>query len=192
LKNQGNIDWNAIKRYTSPQAIKDFDKFLDALPMNVGYNALIAAGIAWLVAGSSIFFTSLQVEKVSTIRTELAKVEALKPPIPTIQYVTVPNATVKALEDKIIETYKGVSLTGSPTALIVSAADTDYFPQFLAAINTLQNGGKNWRVSISTLCVGTDCPANKLMATLKIEIAKIGEAVQDDADGKEMNLKKNK
>ncbi len=53
----GSIDWNMVKRLTSPQGAKDFDKFLDAMPVNVGYNALIAAGIAWVMAGCAVFFT---------------------------------------------------------------------------------------------------------------------------------------
>jgi hypothetical protein len=190
LKNLGNIDWNALKRYTSPQAVKDFDAFLDALPLNVGYNALIAAGMAWLLAGSSVFFTSMQVEKVSKIRTELAKVEALKPPVPIIQYVPVSEASLKDLQKKITDTYKGVTFVGTSSSLTVSALDTDYFPQFLAAINTLQNGGKNWRVSVNTLCVGRDCATSKLMANLKLEVARVGDAPKQDEDEAEGGDKK--
>lgn len=175
MKNFGNIDWNALKRYTSPQGVKDFDEFLDALPLNAGYNALIAAAIAWLLAGTAVFFTSMQVETVSKIRTELAKVEALKPPIPVIQYTPVPEAALKDAQKKISDTYKGITFAGSSAGLTVSAQDTDYFPQFLAALNTLQNGGKNWRATITSMCVGRDCTGSKLSATVKLEIARVGE-----------------
>jgi hypothetical protein len=183
VKGMGNIDWNALKRYTSPQAIKDFNVFLDALPLNVGYNALIAAGMAWIIAGVAVLFTSMEVEKVSKLRTELAKVVALKPPIPIIQYIPVPEASLKDIEKKISDTYKGISFAGGASSLTVSAADTDYFPQFLAAVNTLQNGGRNWRMGVTSLCVGRDCTGSKLSAAFKLEIAKVGEAPKEPEPG---------
>jgi hypothetical protein len=175
LKNSGSIDWTALKRYASAQGIKDFDAFLDALPLNVGYNALIAAGIAWLLAGTAVFFTAMQVESVSKIRTELAKIEALKPPVPVLQYSPVPEAQLVDFQKKISATYKGIVFTGTASALTVSAPDTDYFPQFIAALNTLQNGGRNWRAGISTMCVGRDCVNSKMSAVVKVEFARIGE-----------------
>ena len=176
-----NIDWNALKRYTSPQAFKDFNTLLDALPLNVGYNALIAAGMAWLIAGTTVFFTATEIDKVSSLRTELAKVEALKPPVPVIQYTSVATDVLKPLEKKISETYKGVAFVDSSGGATLSATDTDYFPQFLAALGFLQNGGRNWRVSIDSMCVGRDCPTSKLMAVLKVDTAKVVEPPKDDS-----------
>jgi hypothetical protein len=146
----------------------------------VGYNALIAAGIAWLLAGTAVFFTSMQIGSVSQLRTELAKVGALKPPIPVIKYEPVPEASLTGLEKKILETYKGVNFVGSGASLTLSAADTDYFPQFLAAIGTLENGGRNWKVSIDSMCVGNDCTGSKLAAVLKVEVARVGEAPKEE------------
>lgn len=180
MGNPFNIDWQAIKRYTSPQAVKDFDAFLDALPLNVGYNALIAAGIAWIVAGATVFFTATEVGKVSSLRAEMAKVEALKPPIPIIQYIPVSVDALKPLEKRLSSTYKGINFTDTGGSVTVSAQDTDYFPQFLAVINTLQNGGKNWRVSIDQMCIGRDCPAAKLVASLKVEMARVGEPPKEE------------
>lgn len=179
FKNLGKIDWSMVKRLTSPQGVKDFDAFLDALPLNVGYNALIAAGITWILAGSAVFFTALEVEKVSGLRAELAKIGALKPPIPIIKYDPVPEASIKTVQNKILETYKGVSFAGSSGSLTVSASDTDYFPQFLAALNTLQNGGRNWRVNLTSMCVGSECSSSKLSAVVKVEIARVTEAPKE-------------
>lgn len=176
MKNVGNIDWSVLKRATSPQGMKDLNIFLDALPMNVGYNALIAAGIAWVLAGAAVLFTSMQIENVSHLRAELAKVGAMKPPIPLIKYEPVPEASLDALKKKILETYKGINFVGGASGLTLSAADTDYFPQFLAALSTLENGGKNWRVSVDSMCVGSDCPSSKLLAVLKVEVARVGAA----------------
>jgi hypothetical protein len=182
LKKFADIDWDALRRTVTSQGVKDFDSFLDALPLNVGVNALIAAGIAWLVAGTSVFFTSMEISNVSHLRAEVAKVGALKPPVPVIKYDPVPEAQVAALQKKITETYKGIHFIGSTASMTISAEDTDYFPQFLAAVSTLQNGGKNWRVTISSMCVGLDCVGSKLSAVLKIETARIAEAPKDDAE----------
>lgn len=173
--NLKKIDWTVFKKYTSPQAIKDLDRFLDAVPMAVGYNALIAAGIAWLLAGSAILFTSIETEKVSKMHADLFQIEALQPPIPVLKYVPVSQAILKTLADKIMSTYKGISIVAGDGNAVVTGTDTDYFPQFLAAISYLQRGGKNWKVRIDTFCVGRTCTGAKLTANLKIETVRFGE-----------------
>lgn len=181
------LDFNALKRYTSPQAVKDFDAFLDAMPMNVGYNALIAAGLVWVMAGSAIMFTSMETEKVSKLHTDLMKVQALQPPVPVLKHIPVDKDQLKVLTDRISATFKGVSVTSNtPGSVSVSAQDTDYFPQFLAAISYLQRGGKNWKVRISTFCAGRDCQGNKLAAELKVEAVRLGEPeIKEDTGGED-------
>jgi hypothetical protein len=175
VKQLANIDWNALKRLTSPQGVKDFDAFLDGLPLKAGTNALIAAGIAWIVAGTAVFFTTMEIEKVGNLRAELAKVGALKPTVPVITYDPVPETQLVPLEKRTVETYKGIAFAGTASALTLTAGDTDYFPQFLAAINTLQNGGRNWRVSLTSLCAGADCTSSRLSAVLKVEMARVDD-----------------
>ena len=183
MKDLGKIDWRVVQRYTSPQAVKDFDAFLDALPINVGYNALIAAGLAWIIAGAAVLFTSIEVDRVTNLRAEMMKVEALQPPIPQLKYFPVGKASIDALGKKIAETYKGITvISAGDGKATVSATDTDYFAQFMAAVNTLQNGGRNWRTSIETFCVGRDCKTSKLVATLKIELAKISDPPKPEGE----------
>lgn len=176
----GDIDWNKMRRMANVQAVKDLDSFLDELPLHAGYNALIAAGIAWLLAGTSVFFTATEIDKVSALRAELTKISALKPPVPILKYDPVPEDALKGIEKKITDTYKGVSFVGSGSKLTLSASDTDYFPQFLAALNTLQNGGRNWRVNITSMCVGSECTSSKLAADLTVEMARVVEAPSED------------
>ena len=66
------------------------------------------------------------------------------------------------------------------TKLYDSAQDTDFFPQFLAAVGYFQRGAKNWKVNISEMCVGRDCKSAKLTAKLKIETVKIKEPQTED------------
>lgn len=176
------IDWVSFKRYTNPQAVKDLDRFLDAIPMTVGYNALIAASITCMMAGTAIFFVSGEIEKISKMHTELFQIEALRPPVPVIQYVPVSKGIIDTHATKITETYKGVRIVTAEGSATVTAEDTDYFPQFLAAISTLQRGGKNWKVQIDTLCVGRACASQKLTANLKISTVRIGEPEQPKQD----------
>lgn len=170
------INWNSlIKKYSDPQAVNDLDRFLDDLPTNVGYNALIAAGFAWLLAGTAIFFTSQETEKVSKLHAELMQVEALKPPVPTLQYIPIGQEAIAVISERIGKTYKGLSLVPESGGIVVTALDTDYFPQFMAAISTLQRGGRNWKVKVDKLCVGRACAGSKLSATLKIELVRFGD-----------------
>jgi len=172
------IDWTVLRKYTSLQAIKDLDRFLDAVPMAVGYNALIAAGMACLLAGTAVFFTSVETGKISKMHADLFQIQALQPPIPILQYMPVAQEVLKTQADKIMSTYKGISiLVNSAGSAVITAHDTDYFPQFLAAVSYLQRGGKNWKVMIDTFCVGRDCPASKLTANLRIEMVRFGEPV---------------
>lgn len=166
--------------------MKDLDAFLDLLPVNVGYNALIAAGLACLMGGAAVWFTALETEKVSKLHSDLINVEALQPPVPVLKYVTVDSTALQPLLKKISETYKGISMSGGGEAgVTITAQDTDYFPQFLAAISYLQRGGKNWKVKINTLCVGRECTSSKLSATLKIELVRFGEPEIKKADEEE-------
>lgn len=186
MKDLSKIDWRSVQRYASPQAMKDFDRFLDAMPLNVGYNALIAAGIIWLVAGASVLFTSMEVEKVSKLRAELMEVEALQPPIPTLKHIAVPKAALDQVVKNVGETFKGISLITTDGEVTVSAADTDFFPQFLGAVSFLQNGAKSWKVKISTMCVGRDCSGSKLSANFKVETVRVGEPdTKKEKDGKD-------
>jgi hypothetical protein len=160
-----------LQRYTSAQAVKDFDHFLDALPINVGYNALIAAGLTCLMGATSVWFSAQQLENVGKLHTELTNVQALQPPVPVLKYVPVSAAVLKPLADKILANFKGIKIEAGEGTVKVSAPDTDYFPQFLAAISYLQRGGRNWKVQTQALCVGRDCKSNdRMFAEFKVEM----------------------
>ena len=83
--NFGKIDLATVKKYANPASIKDFDRFLDELPMNVGYNALISAGVALLLGVASVLFASMETEKVSKLHASLMEVQALQPPVPVVK-----------------------------------------------------------------------------------------------------------
>ena len=172
----GKINRGIFRKYINPQAVKDLDSFLDAMPLNVGYNALIAAGLAWVLGGGAVLFASMETEQVSKLHSNLMEVQALRPPVPVLKYTPVSQQILRDLTKKITETYKGIRITVNSNGIVtLNAQDTDYFPQFLAAISYFQRGGKNWKVKINTLCVGRDCTGSKLSANLKIETVRFGE-----------------
>lgn len=178
------FDIASFKRLTNPQSIKDLDKFLDALPLNVGYNALIAAGMAWVIAGAALLFASTQTAHINKLRTDLLAVEALKPPVPSIEYIPVSSQTLEPVRQKIEKTFKGTTLSiRSEGTVTLSANDSDYYPQFQAAISHLENSGRNWRVSIVSMCAGRECTGQPLQAELTVEVARINAPTQNNRFG---------
>ena len=169
-----NINMATIQKYTSPQAVKDFDAFLDAVPATVGYNALIAAGVVCFMGAASVWFAAQQMQHVSKLHTELTGLKGLKPPVPVLKYVPVNSAVLKPLIGKIQETFKGIKMESGEGVVRVTAQDTDFFPQFLAAISYLQRGGQNWKINTQKLCVGRDCKSEKLYAEFKVEMVQFG------------------
>src|ERR1700722_12927613 len=97
--NLKDFNMATIQKYTSPQAMKDFDSFLDALPLNVGYNALIAAGLVCLMGATSVWFSAQELQKVSQLHADLTNVQALQPPVPVLKYLPVSTAGLKPLTE---------------------------------------------------------------------------------------------
>ena len=190
--NLKDFNMATIQKYTSPQAMKDLDAFLDALPINVGYNALIAAGVVCLMGASSVWFSALQLQNVSKLHSDLTNVQALQPPVPVLKYAPVSVAILKPLVEKIQNTFKGIRVEAGDGTVKMVAQDTDYFPQFLAAVSYLQRGGRNWKVKTQTLCVGRECKADKLYAEFKVDMVLFGSPETKTADdtGKGDNKKK--
>ena len=164
-----------IKKYTNPQAVKELDKFLDAMPMNVGYNALIAAGLAWLLAGCMILFASMESTKMAEIQAELAKVEALKPPVPVLDNINVGQNQLKQFVETVDGLYPGIAFKVNRGSLSVSGSLAHY-AQFRGAISHVQSGGKSWQVEFKRLCVGRECKGPQLQADLNIKIVKVKDA----------------
>lgn len=171
------IDMAALQRLANPQAIKDFDRFLDAMPLNVGYNALIAAGIAWVLAGIGVLFASMEASKVTALRADLMEIESLRPPIPELEYVAIGKSNLSELAKKMEKLYPGITiLVDGEGSVTVSGSAVSYYPQFRAAIGHFQSGGKSWHVNVEQLCVGRECKGPSLQAELSVEAAHIAEA----------------
>lgn len=166
-----------LKRLINSRSIRDLDDFLDEIPLNVGYNALLFVGIMWAIAAGTLFFTINQADKAAALRAEIMGVKALKPPVPSLEYTAVDRKKIEEFAEFVRKTYQGINVvTRNGGQVILTAQDTDFFPQFISAIGYFQRGSRNWKVNVKEMCVGRDCKTTKLMAALVIESVKISEA----------------
>lgn len=162
------LDWRTLKAMASPRAADDLNTFLEKIPQNTNQAMLVIAAIVWASAGGVGLYTTVQLQKLTELRTELEEAEALKPNVPIIQDVAVNAAAVDSFIEKTKEIYRGLDIKVSGTTVRITAPTTGSFGQFREAISHIQNGGLGWRVSIDQLCVGRECDKFPLTADLKI------------------------
>ncbi len=164
-----SVNWNAVlKNLTSPKASQDLNDFLERMPQTAGHTVLIAAGIAWASAAAIGLFTTVQIQGMTELRSQLMEAEALRPIVPTIRDVPVNPDDVKVFTDDLTRIYPDLTIRNSGGSLQVVAKSTANFAQFREAVGHVQNGGSGWRVSVDRLCVGRECANDKLAVLLKI------------------------
>ena len=171
-----------VKRYTSPHAIKDLDRFLDALPTNVGYNALIAVGIVWVFAAAGVLFAATELRSLNEIRAELSAVESQKPPVPKIEHIPVADDTLKRIVEEAKKHFTGLTITvsGAGQLSVSGNAEKDYYA-FREFLNYLQNAGSTWRVETKTLCIGKECEKSSINADITVDSITVREGTVEKA-----------
>lgn len=176
-----NIDFSQLKRLTDPNAAKDLDRFLDNLPTTVGYNALIAAGLAWAFAAGAVLFAMTEASKAAELRTELLKVESLRPPVPEIQFVPVSKGQIEEFVDNVerINLYPVLTFRVSGDGKLEISGNDQEFTAMTYAIGHIQGGGKNWHVAVDTMCVGPECQGGSMKTSLNVTSIKVMDAPTD-------------
>ena len=164
----GNFDWRSLKRYTSPQATHDLNRFLENLPQHTGNSVLIAAAVIWAAAGGLGLYTFVQSRALAELRTEFSEMEAVQPNVPTVTNVAETPQKVSDFVDMAEIAYPNLEMRANGSSIYIGASDTRYFPQFREAIGHVQNGGPGWRVNIDELCVGRQCTSKPLAIQLKV------------------------
>lgn len=154
------IDQTAFKRYLSPHAYKDLDSFVEQMPMRAGKGILVAGVVAWVAAGLSIMYATMQANHIMTLRADILKAEALKPTVPVITKVPVGDDEVEAFTTKLGELYPQITVNGRGNSIEMRAGDTDKYGAFREAVGHAFNGGKGWRLDVDELCVGRECKNN--------------------------------
>jgi hypothetical protein len=158
------FDAGILKKLTDPKAAGDLNTFLEKMPQNAGQTVLIAAGIAWAMAGAAGLFTSIQAKELTELRSTHKEAAVLTPVVPLIKDVPISNAEVSAFVEKVKDSYKGLYFQVDGSTIIITADNPLKFNQFREAISHMQNGGSGWRVSLSKLCVGRECDENHKLA----------------------------
>lgn len=178
------MDLTILKKLADPKAAGDLNAFLEKLPQNAGQTVLVAAGIAWAMAGALGLYTSIQVKQLSELRAELVKAEALQPTVPKISDVPIPAGEVEAFIKKVSESYKDLKLTVSGSTIVITSGRTSDFAKFREAIGHMQNGGSGWRVTLEKLCVGRECgQQDKLGVSLKVNKVSVENPAATQGDG---------
>ncbi|MGB4057359.1 MAG: hypothetical protein WBK77_04680 [Alphaproteobacteria bacterium] len=168
FKSLKSFDWRSLKKYADPKVSEDVNAFLEKLPQHAGQSILVMAGIAWAASGAIGLYTTLQIQKMTELRTKLQEAEALQPIVPIVKDVPVDPKEVTAFVDKIKGIYGGLSIKANGPSILITATSTGGFSQFREAIGHIQNGGIGWRVNIERFCVGRECERVPLAAALKI------------------------
>lgn len=163
------FDWRSLQKLMDPKSSGDLNAFLEKLPHNAGQTVLIAAGIAWAMAGALGLYASVQARQLTELRAELVKAEALTPIVPKISDVPINTEEVKAFIEKTKKAYPGLVFEVNGSSIIITSSMTNNFGQFREAIGHMQNGGSGWRVGLEKLCVGRECAEQqKLAIALKV------------------------
>ena len=163
------FDVNALKKLMDPKSAGDLNAFLEKLPHNAGQTVLIAAGIAWAMAGALGLYASIQARQLTELRAELKEAEALTPVVPKISDVPINKTEVEAFVKKVEPSYPGLKLQVSGSNIIITSGQTSNFAKFREAIGHMQNGGSGWRVTLEKMCVGRECGnSDKLAVSLKV------------------------
>ncbi len=164
-----SFDWRSLKKYTDPKATGDLNAFLEKLPQHSGQTVLIAAGIAWAMAGALGLYATIQAKSLTELRASLKETEALQPIVPQIKDVPIDSKEVETFIAKVGPSYKGLVFTVSGSSIVITSGQTSDFAKFREAIGHMQNGGSGWRVSLDKLCVGRECgQSDKLGISLKV------------------------
>lgn len=164
-----SFDVSMLKKLMDPKSSGDLNAFLEKLPHNAGQTVLIAAGIAWAMAGALGLYGSIQARQLTELRAELKEAEALTPIVPKISDVPIAAAEVEAFIKKAEPNYPGLKFQVTGSTIVITSSQTSSFAKFREAIGHMQNGGSGWRVSLDKMCVGRECGnTDKLAVSLKV------------------------
>lgn len=170
FKKLSNFDWRVLKRYFNAEAVKDLDRFLDALPRRTGKLSLIAAAVMWTAAAIMILFAYTKSLEMTDIQKKLQEAEALTPSVPKIESSYVPDSVLQPFVQKMNKVYPNIRIDHRKGSKItIQANSTKLYTQWRAAIDHFAYGNGDWRVGIEEMCAGRECDGMPLMTTIRIE-----------------------
>lgn len=174
-----SFDLRSLKKYTSPQATDDLNRFLEKMPTNVGQTMLAVAAVSWMAAGAVGLYTTVQLQQISEFKAELEEASSLVPQVPTLQNRPVRADELKNFAETMSNTYRGLKISASGDKVTINAPNTANFGEWREAISHLHNGGMGWKIKTEKLCVGRECGREPLSATLKVNKVDVIEAIRE-------------
>lgn len=168
-----SFDWKSLQKFLDPEAANDFSRFMDKMPGHAGKGALIAAGIAWATVAAFGLFTVMQAKEITELKASLETTETIKPLVPKITLAPVPAPELTKAATAFKSLYPSLTISANGATLSVKSKQTADFAQFREAIGQVINSGKDWKVTVDTICVGRECKDSGLSASLKIQKLKI-------------------
>ncbi|MBU6236071.1 MAG: hypothetical protein KGQ41_09515 [Alphaproteobacteria bacterium] len=144
----------------SPHAYKNLDVFVEQIPLRAGYAAVGAGAICLLLACLSITYAVLQANNVMTLRADILKAEALKPTVPVINKVPVADTDAQAFAKRLKDFYPQLEVNSSGARIEMRSGQIDKYGAFREAVGNVFNGGKGWRITVESMCVGRECKNN--------------------------------
>lgn len=163
-----NFDWRSLKKYASPRAMNDLNRFLENMPSHVTQSMMIAAAVSWGAAGVLGLYTTVQLKSLTELRATFSDAEALTPVVPQVKNMTVPPSTVSEYAQTLDEIYNGLEIKAQGSNITMTSETLNAFGQFREAIGHSLNGGSGWRVEVEKMCIGRECSKYPLSVTLKI------------------------
>ena len=153
--NLKSFDWRSLQKYMDPKSSGDLNAFLEKLPQNAGQTVLIAAGIAWAMAGALGLYASIQARQLTELRAELVKAEALTPIVPKISDVPIDKKEVETFIGKV-SAYDGLNIKANGSTIVIRPTDRQ-FCQVSEAIGHMQNGGFRLARDAGQIACGREC-----------------------------------
>ncbi|HTK84346.1 MAG TPA: hypothetical protein VL625_04605 [Patescibacteria group bacterium] len=173
LESLKSFDWKSLRKYASPQAADDLNRFLENLPKYAGKTALMAGGIAWAFALTIGLFAFIEMKDLTKLRADLADVKALQPVVPKLKAIPVSPSDVKAFAATLAHIYSDVEIKSNGSEIQISSRSTSNFGEWREAVGHVQNGGSGWRISINKMCVGRECKAGGNQLDIVLKISKV-------------------
>jgi hypothetical protein len=165
-----DFDWQRLKRYADPQAMKDLDQFLDNLPQRAGKKALITACSVWFFSAVALFLVFHNAQSLKDIQTQLAIAEGTRVAVPQLTYTAIDARMLKPLIEKLKKIYPSLIIgMQDGNAISVKASTTRDFSAWRAAIGDASYGAHGWKSSVKMLCAGRACKGEPLQAVIAIQ-----------------------
>ena len=168
MAKKSGMNMSGLNKYLSSNAANELNDFLEKMPQNTGNAVLIAAGIAWTAAAAFGLFTTIKVQELTQMRTELKETQAKRPAVPAIRNVPVNQNELRRFVSDLERLYPNLTVKQQGSSIFVASSELANFGVWREAVGHVQNGGDEWKITVDNMCVGRECRREKLAALLRI------------------------